>query len=420
MPQRTDFISAYLAYIGQTEAPCTFHRWSCIAILGAWLGRRYSFKLGHFNINSNMYVMLMGGAGSRKTTAIKLATSLLRDAGYTNIAAERSSKEKLLMDLAGEVGTSGEVYGANGRDIMDENLFGKSDHVSEILIAADEFNIFVGTGNIEFLSLLGVLWDYNGKFEDRKKNSKSIIVTDPTVSILAGNTATGFSLAFPAEAIGQGIFSRLILVHGEKTQKKITFPQAPPASVQKDLVDILYAIRQVAVGSAVLEDGARLLLDKIYQNWTGTLDVRFESYTNRRFTHLLKLCLNLSASALRGTITESDVLYANTILTHAEHSMPKALGEFGASKHSEITHKLIQMLENSYVPVSLKDLWKQLHNELEDIGKLKDILGNLVIAEKIFGVKGGFLAKRSIYQEEKDDDTVDFSMLSAEERTYIS
>ena len=165
--------------------------------------------------------MLMGGAGSRKSTAIKIATNLIRKAGYDRIAAERTTKEKFLMDLAGE-----ESIDAAG-DIMEQNLFGPAVSDCEILIAADEFNTFIGNGNIEFLSLLGVLWDYSGQFSDRKKNSKSLVISDPTVSVLAGNTATGFSLAFPAEAIGQGIFSRLILIHGEKTDKRITFPDAP-------------------------------------------------------------------------------------------------------------------------------------------------------------------------------------------------
>lgn len=413
MNQRDDFITAYLSYIGETEAPSTFHRWSCLAILGAYLGRRYNFQHGHFNIASNLYVMLMGGAGSRKSTAIKIAASLIRKAGYTTIAAERSTKEKFLMDLAGE--DTGSTI-----DLMDQNLFGPAlDRDSEILIAADEFNTFVGNGNIEFLSLLGVLWDYNGPFEDRKKNSKSLIINDPTVSILAGNTATGFSLAFPAEAIGQGIFSRLILIHGEKTDKRITFPEAPSPTQEKLLIDLLYAIRQVASGNAVITPPAKSLLDSIYKSWNGFPDVRFESYANRRFSHLIKLCLIVSAASLRNCIEDCDVVYANTILTHAEHSMSKALGEFGKARNSDVAHKVIQILENTYTPLSLKELWQNVHNDLEDISALKDMISNLVIAEKILSTKGGFLAKRRIL-DEVSNEFVDFTLLTAEERKYVS
>ena len=413
MTQRDDFITAYLAYIGESEAPVVFNRWSCISILGAWLGRRYSFQLGHFNIASNIYTMLMGGAGSRKSTAIKIATNLIRKAGYDRIAAERTTKEKFLMDLAGE-----ESIDAAG-DIMEQNLFGPAVSDCEILIAADEFNTFIGNGNIEFLSLLGVLWDYSGQFSDRKKNSKSLVISDPTVSVLAGNTATGFSLAFPAEAIGQGIFSRLILIHGEKTDKRITFPDAPSTETEKLCIDLLLAIRQIANGRAELTPGAKKLLDHIYKTWNGITDVRFDSYANRRFSHLLKLCLIASASALRATIEECDVIYANTILTHAEHSMPKALGEFGKAKNSDVAHKVIQLLENSVMPVPLKQIWQAIHNDLEDISALKDMLSNLVMAEKVLSTKGGFLAKRRVL-EEVSTDAVDFSLLTPEERRYIA
>ena len=415
MSQREDFISAYLAYIGESEAPTTFHRWSCITILSAWLGRRYSFQLGHFNIASNLYCMLMGGAGSRKSTAIKIAASLIKKAGYTTIAAERTTKEKFLMDLAGV-----ESESAEPEDIMETNLFGESTPTeSEILVAADEFNTFIGNGNIEFLSLLGVLWDYNGKFEDRKKNSKSLTIQDPTVSILAGNTATGFSLAFPAEAIGQGIFSRLLLIHGDKTDRRITFPEPPSPELEKLLIDTLHAIRQVATGYAHITDEAKHLLDVIYREWQPIQDVRFESYGNRRFTQLIKLCLVVSAASLKNTIEPDDVIYANTILTHAEHTMPKALGEFGKGKYADVAHKVIQLLESSPLPVTLKDLWKNVHNDMNDISDLKDLVSNLVLAEKILSTKVGFLAKRRVLTEVSTT-TVDFSLLSEEERQFIT
>lgn len=409
---RSDFITAYLEYIGDSEAPTTFHRWSCLSILGAWLGRRYSFSHGHFNIQSNIYCMLMGGAGSRKSTAIKIASSLLKKAGYTGIAAERTTKEKFLMDLAGEESTSSE-------DILDQNLFGPSVSNCEVLIAADEFNTFIGNGNIEFLSLLGVLWDYNGPFEDKKKNSKSFIITDPTVSILAGNTATGFSLAFPAEAIGQGIFSRLLLIHGEKTDRRITFPEPPCPTKEKYLIDILMAVRQVASGNATMSPEARDLLDRIYQGQGQIPDVRFESYGNRRFSHLIKLCLIVSAAALRSSIELEDVIYANTVLTHAEHAMPKALGEFGKGKHSDVAHKVIQVLESSHMPIQINTIWKHVHNDLDSMDTLKDLIHNLIFAEKVISTKAGLLIKRKIL-EEVSNEFVDFNFLTEEERSFIS
>lgn len=412
-----DFLSSYLSFIGVSEAPSVFHRWSALTVLGAWLGRQYSFPFGHSNINCNMYVMLMGDAGSRKSTAIRLAAKLVKAAGYENIAADKSSKEKFLLDLAGEPDFGEE---AGQKDFLDAQLFGNTDETStaEILIAADEFNIFVGNGNIEFLSLLGQLWDWDGPFKNKVKNSKSAHINNPTISLLGGNTATSFSLAFPPEAIGQGIFSRMLLIYGERTGRKITFPPRVSDSIRQEMITYLHKIRSTVMGEASLTKEAEQFLDKIYQSHGGINDVRFESYNNRRFTHLLKLCLLVSASSLSSQITESHVLYANTILTHAEHSMSKALGEFGKARHSDVSHKLVAILETAEVPVvSFKELWKHLHTDLDCPDNLKDLLGNLLMADKIMSVKGGYVSKHKAMSSTSD--TVDFELLTEEERSNI-
>ena len=172
-------------------------------------------------------------------------------------------------------------------------------------------------------------------------------------------------------------------------------------------------------GIATIEPLAKLALEKLYVSWKGLGDVRFDSYSNRRFTHLLKLCLLVSASAWRSTITEEDVIYANTILAHAEHMMPKALGEFGKSKNSDIAHKILSILEtHPEVILTKKTLWAQVHNDMNSITELGDLLANLILAEKVEVVKGGYVARRRVMQEISTD-LVDFSFLSDEERSFI-
>jgi hypothetical protein len=361
--------------------------------------------------------MLMGSPGTRKSTAIKIAASTLIKAGYDKIAADRSTKEKFLLDLAGE---KDEVIGKNSNIDLEENLFGSATQdPAEILIAADEFNSFIGNGNIEFLSMLGVLWDYTGMYKNRVKNSKSVEIKDPTVSILAGNTPTGFSLAFPVESIGQGIFSRLLLVHGEPSGRKITFPKPPSQEQTREIVERLYAIRRTCVGTLLLHPEAESLLDKIYKAHDGIGDVRFESYANRRFTHLLKLCIIVTAARCTTLMEAEDVIYANTILTHTEHSMPQALGSFGKARHSDVSHKILQVLETASGVTTLKDLWIHVHTDLEKMTDLADLLRNLVAADKIIQVTGGFLIKRKVI-EEVNDGMVDFTLLTEEERRYVS
>lgn len=402
----TDLFSMYFQYTRDSEVPAFFHRWSLIAGLGAYLGRSYYFSHGHFCKYPNTYCMLIGSPGTRKSTAIKLIKSILIKASYTTIAADRTTKEKFMLDLAGE--------GAIDSDLAELEIFGESSDNKEILIAADEFNDFIGLGNLEFISLLGTFWDYNGTYHNRIKNGKSVAISNPTVSILGGNTPTGFSLAFPLEAMGQGFFSRLLLVYGEPTGKKITFPKPVDPAETALLVECFHQIKQHVKGPATLTPDAESLLDKIYKSFQGIDDVRFESYSNRRFDHLLKLCLVVSAARLSTTISKEDVVYANTILSHTEHLMPKALGEFGKSRNSDIVHKIMQVLDSTHQIMSVKDIWKSVVSDLEKMEDLTSILKNLSMADKIQTVHGGFLAKKKLLVE-ANDGTVDYSMLHPEE-----
>ena len=135
-----DFFSHYLAYTSETEVPAFFNRWSAIAGIGAYLGRQYYFQHGHFTINPNQYCMLIGSPGTRKSTAIKLMKKLLVDAGYNTIAADKTTKEKFLLDLSGDKGEEGALQ--TPEELLDSSLFNEgSNNDSEIFIMADEFNL---------------------------------------------------------------------------------------------------------------------------------------------------------------------------------------------------------------------------------------------------------------------------------------
>lgn len=413
----SNFFDLYFKYIGETECPLFYHRWCALSGIGAILGRNYFIQHGHFTINPNMYVMLIGSPGTRKSTAIKIMKSLVVASGYSYTSADKTTKEKFLLDLHEQVEQDEEA------SILDTNIWGSGrDNAvnlppSEMYIAADEFNDFIGNGNIEFISLLGSLWDYNGVYENKIKNGKSVYVNNPTISILSGNTPTGFSLAFPVEILGQGFFSRLLLVYGESTGKRITFPEPPSPELKIELVSKLVEIKTKCNGPAKMSSLAKSLLDKIYKSYEGLEDVRFESYSNRRFTHLLKLCILHSASRASTDITEDDVIYANTVLAHTEHLMPKALGQFGKSKHSDVIHKIITILEKATAPVPPKDIITAIHSDVDNIATAVDIIKGLHTADKIMLINGGYLAKKRI-RTELDSDIFNIALLNRDELQY--
>lgn len=429
--QGKDFISLYLEYTNQTECPTFFHRWTAVTSLSAYLGRSIHFNHGHFTLYPNLYTMLIGSPGTKKSSAIKIGAKLLKQAGYTTFAAKKTRQEKYLLDLAeqSEKKDIAETGEGMGYDILDQNLFGETSDddaesyvnkpPAESFIAADEFNNFIGIGNLDFISILGELWDYEGVYDYKLKNSKSVFIPNPYVTILGGNTPTGFAQAFPTESIGQGFFSRLLLIYGEPTGVKYTFPPVPCPQKQAELIGLLEEIKEKVRGELVMTPAAMELLDSVYKSWTGIDDIRFEHYANRRLTHLLKLCLVITASKVGDKIDVAEVIEANTLLTFTEQLMPKALGEFGKAKNAAVSHKVMEVIDKSKLPITLQQIWKATHQDLDNRNQLIEILGNLQVADKIQVVQGAYLPIRAV-REEGIRGAVNWDLLTPEERGLVT
>lgn len=400
-----DLFDLYLDYRRDTEPPVIFHRWAMTACVGAWLGRQCWIPFGSSRIFANQFVMFVGDPGSRKTTAIKMATSILRSSGYSTFSAQRTSKEKFLLDLAGEPEELPKYSrGKSAMEALDDiNILETNDGTPrEILIDADEFNNFMGAGNIEFQSILGELWDWDNLdvgYKFRLKNSRSVDICQPTIGILAGNTPANFALCFPPASVGQGFMSRLLLIHGESTGRKITFPEEPAIELKEQLIRQLLLMKQRLHGKIEIDSDAKDMLDAIYKTWPDLDDLRFKHYSTRRFTHLLKLCIIYAAARLSAKIESLDVTKANTVLAYAESLMPKALGELGKSKSSEAANKVMQALADARKPLDLQALWKVVQRDLEKSADLAQVMANLQYADQVIWVaasvhgKGGYLRK---------------------------
>jgi hypothetical protein len=177
--------------------------------------------------------------------------------------------------------------------------------------------------------------------------------------------------------------SRVIFVHSEATGKKITFPKPISSSLKLQLIEHLQEMKGTINGEISYDSEAHDLLDRMYREFRDVEDHRFKSYSTRRFTHLLKLCVILCASDLRTVITAQDALNANTLLHYTELRMPKALGEFGKSKYSDTAHAILDILSHTTKPMTMNELWKVVAKDLSKINELGDIIKNLMAAEKI-------------------------------------
>lgn len=414
-----DFIQSYLDYLGRTESPVIFNRWSAIAGLGAWLSQSVWFEFGDDKIYPNMLVQLFGLSGARKSTAVKSFTGLLRDAGFDKFAVEKTSKEKFIEWMAEQSKITDDQ---SAESFLDQSLWADMKGEAEegahtpVLIAADEFNDFFSTNPLEFISFLGVLWDNPKNYTTSTRTGGTQIIPSPCISILSGNTPTTFAKTIPPEAIGQGFFSRLILVHSDPTGIKIAFPPPKDKHKRQKLVDQLHKIRDNYAGPIHASPEAIEMLTVIYETHRPIDDSRFEAYSQRRQVQLIKLCVIHAVAMGKKEIDIEVVRKCNTVLHRTELTMPKALGEFGRSRYATVIHKIVGVLEASYTPLDLTELWERVYSDLDKMQDLGEIMKNLLTAKKVQLVEGGFLPLKPVHDDFSESKFMDWDYLTQQEK----
>lgn len=374
---KSTIFDAYFELVeDSSESPFLYHRWNLISTVAALLGRQVHLKFGFEDIYPNMYICLMGGAGTRKSSSISISRKVLAATGYNKFARERSSKEKFIKDLSvGFDVINGAITGDDDPLNVELDDFVKFEDrdPSEVFVCAGELEDFLGNGDTAFISLLTNMWDNLPHYSHGKMTSADLLIKEPTVNLLGGCTPVTFSTVFPPEVIGQGMLSRLLLIYGGGVRKKITIPAQPNAELLSFFCEHMASIKNQVKGVMLLDDDALKVVDTIYQKGVPVDDVRLESFNNRRLTHLLKLCMVLAALELETTITKDIVIEANTILHYTEQLMPKALGEFGKSstgdKAAIVLQALQQAVEATGDGLSLQKLFQTVSTHFDSRNK---------------------------------------------------
>lgn len=407
-----DFFDLYFSYIGKGEAPMIYHRWSAISMIGALLCRQYYLPFGHGYIYPNMYIMLIGPPAARKGGAMRSAKRLIQGTGFHYFGANRTSAERFLIDLQRST-----LFKVNPGDPLEELENINLNEPSQLYPVAEEFADFLGVKNMNFINLLTNLWDNLPEYEHPKIHGSSIHIVKPTVNLLCATNPVSLIDTVPPEAIGQGFTSRFVVIYSNGTGNLITWPDQPSTDKIEYLVDRLKRIKAVIQGPIKISAEADKILDKIYKTYKGIDDSRFQFYNGRRFTHLLKLCLIISAMRCSVELTADDAIKANTILDAAEQVMPRALGELGRSRFSEVSNNVLEICHKENV--SFRELWRRTAHDLDKEAELHQILKNLLTANKlqIITIKGKQCFKRNLVEQEVwEGGLINPDYLTAEER----
>jgi len=394
-----NFMQQYRIYTQGTESDPRYHVWTALSIAGTKIGRNLYHTFGHQTLYPNLYVLLVGVPASRKSTALTIGRDLITASGYRCFAMEKTSREKFLLDfeegfdIVTAIGNQMDKKAGLLNSLLDKpieidmmamlhmpaNLAARG---KEVYLSLSEFCDFMGQNNSNFATTLTTLYDNLPLYQERLKNSKSVNIPSPTVNLLGGLTPSHFDTHFPPELIGQGFMSRVILVYGKKSDKRITRPPMKNTELEHELSLHLEKVGKLS-GEMKFSAGAEIALDKIYQEYHDIPDVRFQYYCARRLTHLIKVSMIVSALKLQKEISIDSLTEANTYLVGTEVDMPRALGEYGEGKYSKVSQRIIETLNTNNNVMAIPELFKAVRQDVDNMRIFEEVMRTLQTAHQI-------------------------------------
>ena len=305
-------IKAYLEYVENTQSPRIFHIWSILTCVGAALGRRNYLPFGIYNVYPNMYSILTGPPGVKKSTAANIAVKLLGKCADLKFAPKDTAGRyqgliSAMLKGTGNKNLEKELQKSSGLldgiEDVELNINQADEHC--IFAVAPEWSSFIGINNTQFLTFLLNMWD--GEDYEYQLKKESAKLNNPLMTMLGCSTPTSIANCIPAEAIGEGFMSRVVFIHSSRAYKNIPRPKALDLQLKAELEEMFHIMFYKLNGPFTETPDATEYIDTESNKPIHIDDHRFIYYSERRQSHLLKLAMCLCAGRLDKVITLEDL-----------------------------------------------------------------------------------------------------------------
>lgn len=367
--QLDDWLEGYMIYTDNTEPADSFRLWTGIFCIAACLKRKCCMYMGRLQFFPNIYLALIAPSGQRKGTAMGPGYELLR-ALNIKLSAEATTREALIRTLR-----------MAGQDPTIKEEKGVEFH-SSLSIFSQELSVFLSANNTQLMSDLTDWFDCRTKWEYSTKDKKlADYINNVWVNLYGATTPSMLQNVLPTDSIGLGLTSRFIFVYELEKGNIIPVP-----FLNQEQIDIypklLHDLDQIHLLKGEFTTTQRFIEE--YIEWYTKqaqcprfTDERLSGYVQRRPTHLLKLCMIMSASrTAEMLITNLDLQRALEVLEKAEEKMPLVFSGMGKNPLAPHINRAMQLLERKS-RMSKQELYTHLMGDV-GIGKFTELVDTLV------------------------------------------
>jgi hypothetical protein len=340
----TNWIDDYVAYNSTQESPPEFHKWCAISTIAAVLNRNVNLpRISEEGVTfytlypGQLAITLVAGAGRcRKSTAVNIAKSFLKDSGEVVLFDGKITPERLLSKLgqlkAGPVMT----------------------------IVASELSTFLSKasyndGMVE--TLIKLLDCESSPYETQKF---TVTLVNPCVTLLLASTPFSIGQSISSAAHDTGFLSRQIFVYSDQPGAAQSLANnlsdiPDPVRLKSEQVRHSLIIRLKAMASLrgiyKWSNLGQMWFNRYYADFRASTLSEQDGYPQRRPDHLLRvaMCLVAARSANSLVIDECDLKDADRLLAEIESQMPRALAYLGRGVNSEKYDRILRVFKEKGV-----------------------------------------------------------------------
>lgn len=211
------FLSDYREFTSGNEAHPTYHLFSSLVAISSIVSRKVWLDMDYFTIYPNLYVVLVGPPGNRKSSAMATTKYLLRELKSIPFSGECISKEKLVEDM---------VEQERALDGLPDKYKDKRIY-SPMTICVTELSEFLAISQAGMIGFLTDVYDQDF-YEHKTKNKGTAIVTGPFLNLIACTTPAWITTYLRSDIISGGFSRRTLFVYETEKASRIPFPEVTP------------------------------------------------------------------------------------------------------------------------------------------------------------------------------------------------
>lgn len=383
------FLKDYALVTQNNESPPSFHLFSSLVALSSIVSGKVWLDLGLFCIRPNIYVVLTGTPGVKKTTAMAVAKRLLRELGdQVPLSAECQTKEALTQSM------SGKTKPCNVKPGQVPHKFDPLDKErSKFLycpmsVFVTELSQFVGGSNAaHMLDFLTTIYDEE-RYTNETKGKGVDLLPMPYLTLLGCTVPDWITAKLKEDVISGGFSRRTIFVYENHTNLRIPIPYVTQ-EMEDAWLRVVKAARQLLAIKGPYEwgEGAKDFYCDWYINLKKPEDPLLEGWFNSVHIQMLKIGMLISASEwVPGTQHRIEINHMQmsiALLSTVEENIPKVFKGVGRNELFGISNKIVEMLDiapNKALPERLvkKDLFRDAN--IDEIGRM---INHLVATKQI-------------------------------------